>query len=347
MAGTIGNITSEYDDGAIGDPASLEVYNYTAQTFVAAGDHLQWIEFLADAGGPGSNEYNLLVTTVKPLGGGEFQPGTVLKEVSLTEPFDSDVGLHTVRVDLRGLDLVAGETYAIIFDGYVTRGTPDDLILIGYNDDLYADGFLADLRFGAGRSADFNSDWDENSGDYDIAFLALFSDEGNTIPGTKKNDKIDATHAPKGEGKATDFDDTIYGKNGNDKLRGGDGYDYLDGGKGKDKLYGGNDGDDLLGGKDKDKLFGGDGEDCYLFDFKMTKNSAKKHWDKIFGFDIDDDTICLKQSRFSDLDVGELPDTDTHVTLKGSKLYYNNVKFAQFKGDIPASVDDIHIEVYA
>ncbi|MCB1496878.1 MAG: hypothetical protein KDJ86_13905 [Bauldia sp.] len=156
------------------------------------------------------------------------------------------------------------------------------------------------------------------------------------IVGTNKDDKL----------KGTSGDDEIRGRGGDDTLKGKAGNDILNGGKHDDKLLGGANDDFLNGKAGRDLLKGGTGDDCFQFDFKMTKNSAKKNWDKIADFDTADDTICLKQAKFSDLPEGDLSDTDTHVTYKNKALFYDDIKFAKFTGDAPASLNDIHIEVY-
>ena len=125
----------------------------------------------------------------------------------------------------------------------------------------------------------------------DLDFTAVFSQAGNTIIGTKKGNLIDDANAPKGQPFATAFDDLIIGNKGKDKAFGGDGFDTLEGGKDNDKLYGGNDGDTLIGGKGHDKLYGGAGEDALVFDFKLSKKSAAKHFDKIGDFNAAEDTI--------------------------------------------------------
>ncbi len=176
----------------------------------------------------------------------------------------------------------------------------------------------------------------------------MFSQAGNTIIGTKKGDLIDAANAPKGQPVATAFDDLIIGNKGKDKAFGGDGFDTLEGGKDNDKLYGGNDGDKLLGGTGHDKLYGGAGEDGLFFDFKLSKKGAKKNFDKIGDFTVAEDTVYLNQKYFKALALGDLADTDTHITLENGNLRYDGVKFAKFlDGVAPASVDDIHFVVYA
>jgi hypothetical protein len=73
MAGTIGDLTNTYT-GYYGDYGDSATYHYGAQTFVAAGDHLQWIDLLVDAYGPVASNFHLLITTVKSLPAGEVQP---------------------------------------------------------------------------------------------------------------------------------------------------------------------------------------------------------------------------------------------------------------------------------
>lgn len=345
MAGVIDNLAQTSTFQPFGEIDT----SYYGQTFKAGGDFLQSLDFKINAvTGPDDTEYHVLITTVKDLGGGQFQPGEVLKEVEgFVEPFDADTGLHQVHVNLKGVQLEEGKTYAFILDAFVTRDGSNGTSHVGSTGNAYTDGQLVYFNVVGGTRADhFNANWTERP-TIDFAFKAVFSDTGNTIFGTKNDDRIDNLHAPKGGPKATDFDDKIYGKKGDDSLYGGKGFDYLDGGKHKDKLYGGDDGDTLLGGKQRDKLFGGDGEDCFLFNFKMTKKSAKMNFDKLFDFDVTQDAIYLQQSKFPDLALGDLPDNDTHIVLQDGKLYYNGIKFAEFKLSVPTDVNDIHIVVYA
>ena len=62
----------------------------------------------------------------------------------------------------------------------------------------------------------------------------------------------------------TSGDDTVYGGDGHDTIRGLGGNDNLYGEDGRDTIYGGDGGDWLDGGKNDDNLFGGDDND-YLF----------------------------------------------------------------------------------
>ena len=355
MAGTIENLTHTTTLQPFGEPSGVTV-PYYGQTFMAGGDHMQSLDFKINGYGVGETKYHLLITTVKNgLPAGQFQPDQVIKEIEgFTEPSDADHSLHQVHVNLKGLDLVEGQTYAFILDSFVTRDGTSDSASVGANN-TYLDGEFIAYFVPAGpntRDDHFNADWSEDPS-LDFAFKAVFSDDGNTIIGKnskKHGDLIDSSHSPAGQPLATAFDDTIFGNKGKDKIYGGDGFDYLDGGKQNDKLFGGNDGDTLVGGRGHDKLRGGAGEDCYLFDFKMTKHSASNNFDKLFDFSVTEDAIYLQQSKFSKLALGDLPDSDTHITLGGSqgnKLFYDGIKFAQFKFDVPSSVDDIHFVVYA
>ena len=92
---------------------------------------------------------------------------------------------------------------------------------------------------------------------------------GQTISGTKKADTINAAK-PAGN-PATDEEDLINAKKGNDKLNG----------------FGGN--DTLIGGEGKDTMTGGAGRDIFWFKEKVTKTNA----DIIKDFVHDTDVIQL------------------------------------------------------
>jgi Ca2+-binding RTX toxin-like protein len=79
--------------------------------------------------------------------------------------------------------------------------------------------------------------------------------------GTTGNDTLD--HSSRTDGSA----DLIFGRAGQDTIRGGDGDDSLWGGADNDELFGG-DGDDLLSGDGgSDVLNGGDGNDLVSYEF--------------------------------------------------------------------------------
>jgi RTX calcium-binding nonapeptide repeat (4 copies) len=296
--------------------------------------------------GPGEGKYHVLITTVKALGPNEFQPDQILAEVNgVPEPLDANPDFHKVHINLGGVTLVEGQTYAFVIDPIVARDGVDDSTHMGLSSSDLPGYFAFSSPTTGNRAADFNANWAEQLGQ-DLDFTATFSQAGNTIVGTKKGNLIDAANAPNGQPFATPFDDLILGNKGKDTAFGGDGFDTLDGGKGNDKLYGGNDGDRLLGGKGHDKLYGGAGADSLVFDFKLSKKSAAKHFDKIGDFNAAEDTIYLDRGHFTALAPGDLPDTDTHVTLKNGKLFYDGVKFAIFLAGAPVDVDDIHFVVY-
>jgi hypothetical protein len=119
-----------------------------------------------------------------------------------------------VHVKLDGLGLVEGQTYAFILDSFVVRDENADTAAIGVSPtDTYPNGMLVPLRYvddpADTRAIHFNSTWPVGNIGPDLAFKAVFSDVGNTIVGTRKGDTINASKAPKGEPKASDFDDLI------------------------------------------------------------------------------------------------------------------------------------------
>jgi serralysin len=102
-----------------------------------------------------------------------------------------------------------------------------------------------------------------------VDFLTLAADDfifsnGVLITGTSGADRIDATHAPRGQPFPTLHSDTIYGMAGNDVIRGLAGHDALDGGVGNDTLYGEDGNDTLTGGAGTDKFYGGNGDDVFV-----------------------------------------------------------------------------------
>ena len=96
---------------------------YYAQTFVAGGEHLRSIDLsLWAALGPGEGKYHLLITTVKALAPNQFQPDQILAEVNgVPEPLDANPDFHKVHIDLGGVTLVEGQTYAFVIDAIVTQ----------------------------------------------------------------------------------------------------------------------------------------------------------------------------------------------------------------------------------
>ncbi len=127
----------------------------------------------------------------------------------------------------------------------------------------------------------------------DGTLRAFGSDDGDTIAGLSRNDRIDANGGndsiDAGAGNDSvaggEGDDTVSGGAGNDVLRGGDGNDRLTGGDGADLLAGGigddalagnfgndavnagNGADSLWGGAGRDDMMGGDGHDLVVGGF--------------------------------------------------------------------------------
>lgn len=164
---------------------------------------------------------------------------------------------------------------------------------------------------------------------------------GVTITGTKKSDKIDATHAPEGQPNPTEGNDTIIGGGKHDKIKGLGGNDHIIGGWGRDKANGG-DGNDLLsGGRGTNKLIGGNGADSFIFDSKITKS-----FHKIMDFDsAEGDNILLAMSVFDHkkLSDGDLSAKDFSKLFDykdNGVLKYDGDKIAKFKGAPDLDVDD-------
>jgi Ca2+-binding RTX toxin-like protein len=83
----------------------------------------------------------------------------------------------------------------------------------------------------------------------------------NVIIGTANQDFLTGTPGADLMLGLGGWGDTLYGRGGNDILRGGDEVDFLSGEDGDDRLHGGGDIDFLYGGIGQDRLFGEDGAD--------------------------------------------------------------------------------------
>lgn len=155
---------------------------------------------------------------------------------------------------------------------------------------------------------------------------------GVTIVGSKKNDKIDASHTPKGQPLPTNEEDTIAGGKKNDTIFGLGGDDTLSGGTSwfkKGKAKGAN------------KLTGGDGADGFLFDTKLKKSKTK-----VMDFDsAEGDTVLLASSIFKHkkLKDGDISAKDFKKLFDYTKgvLKYDGDEVAKFAGKPDLDADDL------
>ncbi|MEQ8701837.1 MAG: cadherin repeat domain-containing protein [Bauldia litoralis] len=155
---------------------------------------------------------------------------------------------------------------------------------------------------------------------------------GVTIVGSKKNDKIDASHTPKGQPLPTNEEDTIAGGKKNDTIFGLGGDDTLSGGTSQFKK-----------GKAKgaNKLTGGDGADGFLFDTKLKKSKTK-----VMDFDsAEGDTVLLASSIFKHkkLKDGDISAKDFKKLFDYTKgvLKYDGDEVAKFAGKPDLDADDL------
>jgi VCBS repeat-containing protein len=125
---------------------------------------------------------------------------------------------------------------------------------------------------------------------------------GNTIIGTSGNDKINLKKGVAGK-TATNEDDTINGKGGNDKLDAAGGDDIVKGGKGHDTITGG------LG---LDTLRGNDGRDVFVF----KTAPGVLNMDTIADFKHGTDHLQLSKSVFPK--IGRTLDADEFFAKKGA-----------------------------
>ncbi|WP_306423178.1 calcium-binding protein, partial [Acinetobacter sp. YH12086] len=150
-------------------------------------------------------------------------------------------------------------------------GTQNTIYGLGGNDHIYGGAGIDTLYGGAGEDRIYGGDGDDQiylAHDSTTSKLAL--DTGNNFAeGGAGNDVI---HGSDGDdiiftaedGNAeidANTENSAWGYNGRDILKGGDGVDYLYGGDGTDYLHGEKGDDKLYGGKDNDRLYGGEGND--------------------------------------------------------------------------------------
>lgn len=120
------------------------------------------------------------------------------------------------------------------------------------------------------------------------------SDEADRLNGSRADDIV---HAGDANDIVRSFSgwDELNGEDGNDLLFAGAGNDLLSGGAGRDRLFGGTGNDTLDGGEGNDILRGGEGEDTFVFGDGSDR-------DRIFDFDVSEDTVALSISEVSSFD---------------------------------------------
>lgn len=200
------------------------------------------------------------------------------------------------------LNLTAGETYTIIYDGLDFQANNYEILLTNANttssapnfkDYIDPDNATYFIQFGTGPSttltqvsnstftmtftANYSGVWaTEIYGGYGssspVPYTISIDCQTNQMSATHGNDLITGTHMAdhisllKGHDYFVggDCNDTVRGGKGNDTIYGEGGNDVMTGNRGRDKLYGG-DGDDKLSGRQgNDKLYGDTGEDTLL-----------------------------------------------------------------------------------
>ena len=138
----------------------------------------------------------------------------------------------------------------------------------------------------------------------------------NVLRGQSGNDRMN------GFGGA----DNLNGGAGNDTLFGSLGYDKVYGGTGIDSLYGDGGNDTLYGGGGNDRMNGGVGRDTFVFN---TALNASTNRDTILDFSHVDDTIRLTHDVFSAVSTGALTADAFYVVGSGAprdaedRIFYN------------------------
>jgi VCBS repeat-containing protein len=195
--------------------------DYYAQTFVAAGDSIDSISVKLDPrAGPDATEFHILLTDVTDPA--NPRPTTILYESgTITAPYDPfDTSLWTYTVDLSGVNVVAGHTYAVVLDGFVTADGVLGQSAVGVSSaNPYVDGHFFFLNVSGGtRETHFASNWSDFAA-YDMAVQVEYGAAGDQLSAGGGNDVLD-------------------GGVGNDFLTGGAGDDLFvfDRGSGQDTI---------------------------------------------------------------------------------------------------------------
>lgn len=229
----------------------------------------------------------------------------------------SNIGNDTIYSD-DGDDYI----YSEAGNDTIYSGNGNDIIYSGSGDDIIYSGNGNDVIY----SGDGNNEIYSGSG-IDKIYLGIGNnkvdsgDDNDYIYGNSGNDEINS-----GSG-----DDVIYGEAGSDVILGmsgddtiyaGDDDDIIYGNIGNDIIYGGN-GDDIIygeigddyidSGAGKDILFGGTGSDTFVFN---SGDNNQTSIDIIKDFDINEDTLVLKDSIGTEIIFGIKSEYNSSLTLQ-------------------------------
>ena len=170
-----------------GSFSGFSASTYRGQTFVALPGKAEELTFYVgpspDAGGV---NFHVLLTEIDTSGGFVFFPTTVLFE---SATLNTGVGAPTpsptpFTVELGGIPLVAGQTYAWILDAYVELASNGnnsaDTGLASIFDDIYPDGVMISRSLGpfptGTRDDHFASGLGASHPRFDLAFTLTFSE---------------------------------------------------------------------------------------------------------------------------------------------------------------------------
>jgi PKD repeat protein len=155
---------------------------YFGQSFVAPAGFVEDLTFqVSHTAGTDAVEFHVLLCTTNGGTGNTIWPDSVLFE-STTLSVPPGSGLTEFTVNLGGIDLVDGATYAWVLDAFVTQDGFEGKGGVGARSG-YADGHAFFLQPSGGtRSSHFSSglDWNDFEND-DLAFELTFS-SGNEDP---------------------------------------------------------------------------------------------------------------------------------------------------------------------
>ncbi len=185
--------------------------NYRGQTFVALPGLVEELTFyVSPSVDPGGVNFRVLLTEVTTADGINQCTSCVFPTTVLFESTTLNTGvgirppLNPFTIDLGGIPLVAGQTYAWILDAYVElasneispgRFTRANTGLASLFDDIYADGIMIEKNLGTfpsgTRSDHFASGFDSLFLNFDLAFTMTFDCLPTDADGDGINDACD------------------------------------------------------------------------------------------------------------------------------------------------------------